>query len=399
MGETVWLKSLGDGNLYFHNLGGAPAIYDASTGRRRLALVQDVCDSSRLLDALENCHTITPFFTPTDVPGSLMSLAMYRHALPYTTKPLQGPGVQVAAEVHYAVKMAEVIGPPNEILTLSLSPVSPLTIPDHAAEAIIEIAENGIPFGPLPCPTAGTTAPFSIAGAIAQQNAEVLAALVLAQLVHPGLPMIYCGRLAMMEPRSGLSVWGGVEMGMASAGTVQIGHHYKLPVNVYGFSTNAHSLEVQNGFERAMNAILPALAGADELSGIGEMEAGVMGSYAQMVVDNEFAGSILRVRKGFSTETEALAVDVVAAVMVSTRNFLGQKHTMKTLKSGEVFITKLAERSSWETREKGGRQGLAERAQDEAERILRTHQVPPLDASQERELETIMSAAERELVH
>ena len=397
-GRNGVVKNLGDGNLYFHNLGGAPAIYDSTTGRRRPAVVQDVCDSSRLLDALENCHTITPFFTPTEVPGSLMSLAMYRHALPYTTKPLQGPGVQVAAEVRFAVRMAEVIGPPSEMLTLSVSPVSPLTIPDHAAETIIEIAKAGITFSPLPCPTAGTTAPFSITGAIAQQNAEVLAVLVLAQLVNPGLPMIYCGRLAMMEPRTGLSVWGGVEMGMASAGTVQIGHRYQLPVNVYGFSTNAHSLDIQNGFERAMNAILPALAGADELSGIGEMEAGVMGSYAQMVVDNEFAGSILRVRKGFSAETEALAVDVVAAVMASTRNFLGQKHTMKTLKSGEIFITRLAERSSWETWEMDGRKGLTERAQDEAERILRTHQVPPLDASQERELDTIMSASERELV-
>jgi len=397
-GRNGVVKNLGDGNLYFHNLGGAPAIYDSTTGRRRPAVVQDVCDSSRLLDALENCHTITPFFTPTEVPGSLMSLAMYRHALPYTTKPLQGPGVQVAAEVRFAVRMAEVIGPPSEMLTLSVSPVSPLTIPDHAAETIIEIAKAGITFSPLPCPTAGTTAPFSITGAIAQQNAEVLAVLVLAQLVNPGLPMIYCGRLAMMEPRTGLSVWGGVEMGMASAGTIQIGHRYKLPVNVYGFSTNAHSLDIQNGFERAMNAILPALAGADELSGIGEMEAGVMGSYAQMVVDNEFAGSILRVRKGFSAETEALAVDVVAAVMASTRNFLGQKHTMKTLKSGEIFITRLAERSSWETWEMDGRKGLTERAQDEAERILRTHQVPPLDASQERELDTIMSASERELV-
>ncbi len=162
----------------------------------------------------------------------------------------------------------------------------------------MEIARLGIAFAPLPCPTAGTTAPFSIAGAITQQNAEVLAALVLAELVQPGLPIIYCGRLAMMEPRTGLSVWGGVEMGMASAGTVQIGHRYGLPVNVYGFSTNAHSLDVQDGFERALNAAIPALAGADELSGIGEMEAGVMGSYAQMVADNEFAGSIIRIRKG-----------------------------------------------------------------------------------------------------
>jgi trimethylamine--corrinoid protein Co-methyltransferase len=392
------VKTLGDGNLYFHNLGGAPNVYDAASGTRRPATVQDVRDATRLLDDLENCHTITPFFTPTEVPGGVMSLAMYRHALPYTLKPLQGPGVQYAAEARFAVRMAEVIGKPAEMLTLSLSPVSPLTIPDHEALAIIEIAKLGIAFGPLPCPTAGTTAPFSIAGAIAQQNAEVLVALVLAQLVHPGLPMIYCGRLAMMEPRTGLSVWGGVETGIASAGTVQIGHRYGLPVNVYGFSTNAHSLEAQNGFERALNAILPALAGADELSGIGEMEAGVMGSYAQMVADNEFAGSVLRVRNGFGVDEGALAVEVVAAAMASTRNFLGQKHTLKYLKSGEVYMTKLAERSSWETWETGGRQGLVERAQTEAERILHAHQVPPLEAAQEKELDALMAAAERELV-
>lgn len=392
------IKTLGDGNLYFHNLGGAPNIYDSASNTRRPATVQDVRDATRLLDALENCHTITPFFTPTEVPGGIMSLAMYRHALPYTGKPLQGPGVQYAAEVRSAVLMAEVIGTPEEILTLSLSPVSPLCLPDHEAEAILEIARLGIAFAPLPCPTAGTTAPFSIVGAIAQQNAEVLAALVLAQLVRPGLPMIYCGRLAMMEPRTGLSVWGGVEMGMASAGTVQIGHRYGLPVNVYGFSTNAHSLDVQNGFERALNAILPALAGADELSGIGEIEAGVTGSYAQMVADNEFAGSVLRIRKGFSSGSDALAVDVIAAAMDTTRNFLGQKHTLKYLKSGEVFVTKLAERGSWEGWHTTGQIGMVKRAQAEAERILQGHRVPPLEEVQEHELDAILEYAERELV-
>jgi trimethylamine--corrinoid protein Co-methyltransferase len=392
------VKTLGDGSLYFHNLGGAPQVYDASSGTRRLATVQDVRDATRLLDALENCHTITPFFTPTEVPGGVMSLAMYRYALPYTVKPLQGPGVQYAVEAHYAVKMAEVIGPPAEVLTLALSPVSPLTIPDHEAEAIMEIARLGIAFGPLPCPTAGTTAPFSIAGAITQQNAEVLAALVLAELVQPGLPIIYCGRLAMMEPRTGLSVWGGVELGMASAGTVQIGHRYGLPVNVYGFSTNAHRLDAQDGFERALNAVIPALAGADELSGIGEMEAGVMGSYAQMVIDNEFAGSIYRARKGFTADADALAIEVIAAAMSSTRNFLGQKHTLKYLKSGEMFMTKLAERGSWEGWEASGRIGMVERAQAEAEHILREHQVPPLEAAQERELDALLAAAEKELV-
>jgi trimethylamine:corrinoid methyltransferase-like protein len=40
-----------------------------------------------------------------------------------------------------------------------------------------------------------------------------------------------------------------------------MGHHYDLPVNVYGFSTNSHALEIQSGYERALNAAIPALAG------------------------------------------------------------------------------------------------------------------------------------------
>lgn len=391
-------KTLGDGTLNFHNLGGARDIYNPVTREHRYAVLQDVRDATLLLDALPNCNTITPFFTPSDVPGELMSLAMYRHAIPFTTKPLQGPGVQTAPEVRYAVLMAEVLGPAREVLTLSVSPVSPLSFPDHEVDAMLEIARQGIAFAPLPCPTAGTTAPFSIAGAIAQQSAEVLAALVLTQLVQPGLPVVFCGRLAMMEPRTGISVWGGVEMGLASAGTVQLGHRYGLPVNVYGFSTNSHGLDIQNGFERGLNAIIPALAGADELSGIGEMEAGVLSTYAQMVADNEFAASIHRVRRGFTADESSLAVDVIANVMNGSHNFLGQKHTMKYLKNGEVFVSKLAERGSWETWEKGGRLGLAEQAQLEAERILREHRVEPLSNSQEKALDEIMSAAEKEMV-
>ena len=85
----------------------------------------------------------------------------------------------------YALKMAEVIGDPKEVLTLALSPVSPLTIPDHEAEAVIEIAKAGVAFGALPCPTAGATSPMTISGSIAQQNAETLAVVVLSQIGQP----------------------------------------------------------------------------------------------------------------------------------------------------------------------------------------------------------------------
>lgn len=398
-GRNGTVNELGNGNLYFHNLGGARDVFDANTGQRRAATDEDVINATRVLDALSNCHTITPFFTPQDVPGELMSLYMYRHCLPHTTKPVQGPGIQFAEEVKYAVEMAAVTGTPPHELTLSLSPVSPLTIHNSAASAIVEMAKAGVICANLPAPTGGATSPMTITGSLVQQNAETLSLLVLAQIVRPGCGVVYCGRLGMLEPRTGL-IWGGVELGMSSAGTVQLGHYYGFSVNVYGFSTNAHTLDAQNGFERGINASIPALAGADELSGIGEMEAGVMGSFAQMVMDNELAGSILRLRTGLSADAEHLAVEVIGNVMNGTRNFLGQKHTLRHLRAEELALTKLAERNSWETWEdKMQRQQLADHAAQEAERILREHHVPPLEPQQEKELDIIMAAAQKELFY
>jgi len=120
---------LGDGTLEWHNLGGARDIYDPRTGKCHPATLQELRESTRLLDALDGVTTITPFFTPQDVPAPLMFLAMYRHALPNTTKPLHSPGVQTDQEVRYIFRMTEVIGSPTEFLTLSLSPVSPSLFP------------------------------------------------------------------------------------------------------------------------------------------------------------------------------------------------------------------------------------------------------------------------------
>jgi trimethylamine--corrinoid protein Co-methyltransferase len=397
-GRNGQVNELGGGKLYFHNLGGARDVYDARTGTRHAATNEDAVNAVRLLDALPNCHTVTPFFTPPDVSNEMMAMYMYRHALSNTTKPVQGPGIQFGHEVRYAVEMAAVVGTPAHELTLSLSPVSPLTIHDIAAQAIMDMAKAGIIHANLPCPTGGATSPMTITGSIVQQSAESLAPLVLAQIINPGCGVVYCGRLAMLEPRTGL-LWGGVELGLASAGTVQLGHYYGFPVNVYGFSTNAHTLDAQNAFERGLNAAIPALAGADELSGIGEMEVGVMGSFAQMVLDNELIGSVLRLRNGLSADAEHLAVDIIGNVMNGTRNFLGQKHTMKHLRAGEVALTKLAERNSWDTWEgKFERKQMADHATDEAERILREHVVTPLEPEQEKELDRILMAAEKEFV-
>lgn len=397
-GRNGTVNELGGGNLYFHNLGGARDVFDARTGTHHTATAEDCVNAIRLLDALPNCNNVTPFFTPPDVENEMMALHMFRHALSNTTKPVQGPGVQFGHEAKYAVEMAKVVGIEPHELTLSLSPVSPLTMHDIAAQAIMDMAQAGVIHANLPAPTGGATSPMTITGSLVQQNAETLAPLVLAQILNPGCGVVYCGRLGMLEPRTGL-IWAGVELGMSSAATVQLGHYYGFAVNVYGFSTNAHTLDAQNAFERGLNASLPALAGADELSGIGEMEAGVMGSFAQMVLDNELAKSVHRQRQGLSADAEHLAVEIISNVMDSNRNYLASKHTLKHLRAGEMALTKLAERNSWDTWEdKMERKQMADYATDEAERLLREHIVSPLDPAQEAELDKILAAAERETV-
>lgn len=385
--------TLGDGSLHWHNLGGAAQIYDPIGQTLRPALTADLVAATRLLDALPGVDAITPFFTPQDSPAPAMALALYRHTLPHTGKPVHGPGAQTASEVQTLAEMAFVIGNPAEVLTMGISPVSPLVFPDEVVEALLASARLGLPTGPLPCPTAGMTAPLSLAGALAQQNAEVLAAVVILQVAQPGLPIFYCGRLAMMDPRSGVSVWGGVELGLASAATVQIAHHYHLPVNVYGFSTNALTMNLQNGYERALNAILPALAGADELSGVGEIAAGVTGALAQMVVDDELTAVIRRALRGFCTDPGTLAVEVVDRVMQGSRSFLEQAHTVRALRRGELLVTRLAERGGWSEWERRGRPDLVSRAQERADQLLSEHQPLPLDSAQEKELERIYKHA------
>jgi trimethylamine:corrinoid methyltransferase-like protein len=96
-------------------------------------------------------------------------------------------------------------------------------------------------------------------------------------------------------------------------------------------------------------------------------------------------------------DDESLAVDVIATVMSGAHNFLGQKHTRRYLRAGEVLLTRLAERDSWETWEAQERHSMVERAQSEAERILAEHEVPPLSEEQEIELDAILAAAGQEV--
>jgi trimethylamine--corrinoid protein Co-methyltransferase len=215
--------------------------------------------------------------------------------------------------------------------------------------------------------------------------------------VTPGLPIIYCGRLAVVDMRSIMPIWGNPEIGIMSAATVQLAHYYHLPVNVYGLCGSGHAVDIQSGYERAINALLPALAGADELSGIGEMAGGTFSCVAQMVIDDEIVGAVHRVRRGIVVSEETLALEVTARVMSGPmKMYLGEGHTITHMRN-EVWLRTLGTQGvDWQGWADSGRETIVDRAQAKAQQILADHEVPPLPDDQSRELERILQSVSQE---
>ncbi|MCJ7701916.1 MAG: trimethylamine methyltransferase family protein [Anaerolineales bacterium] len=380
---------LSNPTFFAHNVGGVPNVFELKSQSRRPAARADNITATRLLDALPNVSSITPLYTPQDVPGAEMTLWMSYDTLNNTTKPFRAPGMQTGDEVKALSEMVQIACPDGKV-TVGISPVSPLSFPDNIVEAIVAVARSGFIFGPLPCPILGATSPMSIAGGLVQQNAEVLASVIIAQLVRPGTPVIYKGRLSVMDPRTGLSIWGNPEIGLISAATVDLAHYYGMPADIYGLCTNAHNPNFQSGYERAFNALMPVLAGADEISGIGELESGLSSSLTQIVLDDEILSSIHRLQRGFEIDDDSLGVEVINNAMNGSQNYLAQKHTVQYLRRGEILDTQLAARETWSQWDKAGRQDILDRAQEKANNLGVHHEVPPLRGEQIAELERLI---------
>ncbi|MFN8386621.1 MAG: trimethylamine methyltransferase family protein [Anaerolineales bacterium] len=142
-GRNGTVNELGGGNLYFITRRCARCVRRAHR-RTSHRDGEDCINATRVLDALPNCNTVTPFFTPPDVPNEMMALHMFRHTLSHTTKPVQGPGIQFGHEAKFAVEMAAVVGAPAHELTLSSPRASPLTMHDVAAQAVMDMAHAGV---------------------------------------------------------------------------------------------------------------------------------------------------------------------------------------------------------------------------------------------------------------
>lgn len=386
---------------YAHCLGGDPNILDLETGEIRMSTLDDVEKTTRIMDALPNCHSISNMVVATDVPPELLVIKTMEAMMRNSSKCISGYALNVPTVDIMAKMWACVTGGMEELRKRPLldvygSPSSPLTYDAHAADVMIRGAEYGVPVDIVPCPISGGTAPLTMAGGLAQQNAELLAGVMLVQTVDTKVVMQYSGRLSLMDLRYGRNVWGNPEMALASAATVQIAHKYNMIADVYGVTSDGNQYDVQMGIERMMTALMPALAGADDLSGIGGSWENAA-SYEMLVIDDEIYSDVFRMVSGIDVDDDRLALDIIDKVG-PMGNFLAQPHTMKYLRMGEVRMSQLYDKRTGERIKKEGVRPLQVAANDVVRKILKEHQPAPLEKDAEKELTKIVKEAEKKLM-
>jgi trimethylamine--corrinoid protein Co-methyltransferase len=306
-------------------------------------------------------------------PGQF-SLARLYPALKYCLKPVRitSRDLDDAAEI---LKLGFLIAGDQDayrahpFITHHFCPmVSPLTMDKSSTEMLMFCVEGNWPVYPSIVPNAGLTSPMTMAGTLAQGNAEFLAAAILMQMIRPQTPLIYATLPTVADMRSGAYASGGIECGMLHMAFAQLARFYNVPCGGYIGLTNSKINDAQSGYETGMSAVAGLLAGADLFNMGGLLDALKVFDFAKAVIDDEIALMLKRIKRGMEFSDEDLALDVIASIGPGG-SFMIHPHTVKRMKT-TALLTTLADRNAraqWETR---GSQDTHRRALNRAREIL-----------------------------
>ncbi len=381
---------------YYGTGSDTPFVLDAYTGERRPAVLADVANVSRLVDALPNIDFLMCMGIASDVTESISDLYHFREMVSNTVKPL----IYTAwsrQNLEDIVEMAEAVAGGAEALrrnpfcALYSEPISPLTHAKESCEKLLYIASKGLPVVYTPAPMIGGSAPVTVAGALVQANAEQLSGLLICQLIREGAPVIGAGGILYMDMAKGLISYAAPEFMLAMVAFSEMCHYYGLPIFSFAGCSDAKIFDQQAAAEGALWMLVTALSGGNLIHDVGYVEAGLTASYEMLVSMDEIAGLVKRFMQGVEITEETLALDVIDQVGPGG-HFVGEDHTFQHFRQN--WFPQLLDRVTREEWENSGRLTLGDRVAARVREILEHYEPTPLDEATVAELEAIVQRAE-----
>ena len=385
---------VGDGQAVFAPGYGAPFLVDLEVGKRAPTM-EDYTNLVKIAHALPNQDLSGHLLVePSDVAAGTAHIHMLHAHFVHSDKPFIGSAVGKKG-ARQTMDMARIlfgeeVGEKAVCIGLANS-LTPLGYSTEMLEALVEYATARQPLMIAALAMAGSTAPVTLAGMLALQTAELLAGIVLTQLISPGTPVVFGSTSTNIDMRSGALAIGSPELSQMIVAHAQLARYYDLPSRSGGTLTDANYPDAQAGFESLMGLLTAVNAGIDFVLHAGGILSSYLAfSYEKLVLDDEICGLVRQWQRGITVTPDTLAYDVIAAVGPGG-NYLAEMHTVERCRT-EFWEPALCDRGGLEAWVQSGRPTAADRARQRWQKLVAEHQDPPLDSTTARQLEAYVEA-------
>ena len=380
---------IGGDTVYFRNFPGMQTV-DLDTWEPRDPTRQEYNDLITVLDALPNLHAISPYpyYGYEGVPPVMRIPEGVAIKIRNSTK-VQMTG-NASDSDQFNIKMVKATG--GEAILMAAGS-APLTWYDDQIRATYRAMEAGFPMYILQGTISGATGPATVVGSVVVNLAEQLSLIVLVQLLTPGMRVAIASDTYPQNMKSGVPGFGRIGCALTKAVENQMARSYGIPTRDSASGpVSSKKSDFQTGYEKALNALVSALAGANLILIHGSLYGEITAHPLQAILDDDIAGMVGRFIEGVTVSDETLAVDLINEVGPIPGHYLNTAHTREWWKK-EQFVPRAADSLAYPEWKKTGKKGALDYAKERMEEILATHKPTPLTPGQEEEIERILKEA------
>jgi len=390
----------GVGKRNYNSIAGEAHWVDDAARTRRPAVLADVATAARVADALPNITIAGAMTDPHDVPPECRCVFVAAELLKNTTKPItfwfhDRASARFVLDLFALVRGGSAEAAEFPFAYPFLEPISPLRFPRHGVDLLFETCRVPLPVPIGPMAQVGATAPGTLAGTLALENAEILAGLCLVQLIRPGTPVCYGGIPHAFDMRTTQMIFAGPEQALMAVAMTQLGKFYGLPVYINVGLTDSKLPDAQAGLEAGITLACGAMAGADIFGHLGICGMDQASSLPMLLMQHEIIGYVERMMRGIAIDDERLGLDVIRNVGAGA-SFLAEPHTALHFRE-ELWFPTLLDRDYFEVWSQRGHTDLHQRCCQKKDAILAEHQPEPLPDDVLQDIDRLLADARRHL--
>ncbi|CAB4362242.1 unannotated protein [freshwater metagenome] len=381
--------------MAFGTVGSAPHYIDRN-GVRRTGDREGFRDLIKLAYMLNTVHFVGGYpVEPVDIHHSVRHLEAAHDLLTLSDKHLHcySLGRQRNRDLLEMTRIARGIDHETLLREPSVFSVvntnSPLRLDTPMSQGMIEFARHNQPIVVTPFTLSGAMAPITLAGALAQQNAEALAGIAFLQIINPGTPAMYGGFTSNVDMQSGAPAFGTPEYVRTAMIGGQLARRYSIPYRSSNVCA-ANALDAQAAYESVFSLWGAVMGGVNfMMHGAGWMEGGLHASLEKMILDADLLQMVTKMLEPVVVDADTLAIDTIESVGPGG-HFFGTQHTQDRFRTA-FYKPLISDWRNYEAWQEAGSPQAPDKAKMLVTRFLDAYEPPAMDPAIRAELDEFVA--------